>query len=192
MIKNYYNILEINKNANKDDIKTSFKKLALKYHPDKNINNNDYNSEKFKDISEAFQILSDNEKKKKYDSILDMNGLNILSESDFNQIFGNFKAPSELFSEVFDIIPEEFKTLSNNIFNYIFEDKKKFDSQLNQFEFDKIFYQVKRKLFTEPIRKLYGIKYDINIFYKLLNIIYMIFHYCSFYFYNKLTNCFDT
>ena len=192
MIKNYYNILEVDKNATSDEIKGAFKKLALKYHPDKNINNKDYNPEKFNDISEAFQILSDNEKKKKYNSILEMYGLNILSESDFNQIFGKFKSPAELFSEVFDIIPEEFKNFSNSIFNYIFEDKKKFEKQLNQFEFDKIFYQVKRRLYIEPIRKIYGIKYDINIFYKLLNIIYMIFYYCSFYFYNKLTNYCDT
>ena len=66
-MKTYYEILEIEKTASKDEIKNSYKKLALKYHPDRN---QDYNKkeqceDKFKEISEAYEILSDDEKKKK-------------------------------------------------------------------------------------------------------------------------------
>ena len=71
-MKNYYSILEIDKNADKNTIKNSYKKLALKYHPDKNKDNKEQAEEKFKEISEAYEVLSDDEKKKNYD-----NGQNI-------------------------------------------------------------------------------------------------------------------
>ena len=61
----YYRELEINKNATEKEIKSSYKKLALKWHPDRNPNNKEESEEKFKKISEAYQILSDPEKKKK-------------------------------------------------------------------------------------------------------------------------------
>ena len=64
MSTDYYNILEIDKNASSDDIKSAYKKLALKYHPDKNNGNDD----KFKSISEAYSTLSDPQKRKQYDN----------------------------------------------------------------------------------------------------------------------------
>lgn len=64
---NYYKVLEINKDASIDEIKKSYKKLALKWHPDRNKSNKAYAEEKFKQISEAYAILSDPEKKKMYD-----------------------------------------------------------------------------------------------------------------------------
>lgn len=60
-----YEILEVDKTASIDDIKKSYKKLALKYHPDKNHDND--TSEKFKEISHAYEILSDEQKRKYYD-----------------------------------------------------------------------------------------------------------------------------
>ena len=62
-MKDYYNILGVNKSSNKEEIKTAYKKLALKYHPDKNIDNKEEAENKFKEISEAYEILSDDEKK---------------------------------------------------------------------------------------------------------------------------------
>jgi len=63
--RDYYEILEISKNASEEDIKKAFRKLALKYHPDRNKSNEA--EEKFKEINEAYQILSDKEKRQIYD-----------------------------------------------------------------------------------------------------------------------------
>ena len=63
MSKDYYNILGINKDASKDEIKKAFYKLAHKYHPDKK----EGNESKFKEVNEAYQVLSDDSKRSKYD-----------------------------------------------------------------------------------------------------------------------------
>lgn len=68
MSKNYYDILGIEKNASEDEIKKSYKKLAIKWHPDKNPNNISEAEKKFKEISEAYQVLSDKNKREIYDN----------------------------------------------------------------------------------------------------------------------------
>ncbi len=66
--KDYYSILGISKNANQDEVKKAYRKLAVKYHPDKNPGNNK-SEERFKEISEAYEVLKDPEKRKKYDQL---------------------------------------------------------------------------------------------------------------------------
>lgn len=66
--KDYYKILGVEKTATKDEISKAFRKLAVKYHPDKNPNNKSA-EEKFKEITEAHEVLSDPEKRKKYDAL---------------------------------------------------------------------------------------------------------------------------
>ncbi len=63
MAKNYYEILGVDKKATKDDVKKAFRKLAQKYHPDKGGS-----EDKFKEITEAYSILSDDKKRREYDS----------------------------------------------------------------------------------------------------------------------------
>lgn len=68
--KDYYQILGVDKSASVEDIKKAYKKLALKWHPDKNTQTEERKQEaekKFKEISEAYSTLSDAEKRKKYD-----------------------------------------------------------------------------------------------------------------------------
>ena len=63
----YYSILEVNKTATEDDIKKSYRRLALRWHPDKNPDNLEESEEKFKTIGEAYSVLSNQEKRKRYD-----------------------------------------------------------------------------------------------------------------------------
>lgn len=66
--KDYYKILGVDKSANQKDIQKAYRKLARQYHPD--VNPNDKNAEeKFKDINEAYEVLSDPEKRKRYDEL---------------------------------------------------------------------------------------------------------------------------
>src|SRR3990167_5993805 len=63
MPKDYYNILGVERNASPDDIKRAFRRLAHEHHPDKPSGND----EKFKEVNEAYQVLSDAEKRGQYD-----------------------------------------------------------------------------------------------------------------------------
>lgn len=66
--KDYYKILGVGKNASQDEIKKQYKKLLLKYHPDKNPNDSSAEG-KFKEVAEAYEVLSDPEKRGKYDNL---------------------------------------------------------------------------------------------------------------------------
>lgn len=65
--KDYYKILGVNKDSSQDEIKKSFRKLSLKFHPDRNPNDKKA-EEKFKEIAEAYEVLSDPKKKEEYDN----------------------------------------------------------------------------------------------------------------------------
>ncbi|MGX7592955.1 DnaJ C-terminal domain-containing protein [Candidatus Karelsulcia muelleri] len=65
--KDYYQILGIDRNANSDEIKRAYRKLALKYHPDRNIKNKKEAEAKFKEAAAAYSILSDKNKRRQYD-----------------------------------------------------------------------------------------------------------------------------
>ena len=63
--RDYYDVLGIEKSSSKDEIKSKYRKLALQFHPDRN---KDPSAEgRFKEISEAYAVLSDDEKRKRYD-----------------------------------------------------------------------------------------------------------------------------
>ena len=62
--KNYYELLGVAKNASKEEIKKAFYKLAAKYHPDKKGGD----EAKFKEVNEAYQVLSNDQKRKEYDT----------------------------------------------------------------------------------------------------------------------------
>jgi curved DNA-binding protein len=66
--KEYYNILNLDRNATDEEIKKAYRKLATKYHPDK-TKGDKASEEKFKEISEAYQVLGNAEKRKQYDAL---------------------------------------------------------------------------------------------------------------------------
>ena len=119
MNKDYYNILGINKSASKDEIKKAFYKLAHKYHPDKK----EGNEAKFKQVNEAYQVLSDDAKRSKYDQFgsgfenvgqgynagqsgfsgfdgFDFSDFSTQGESAFSGDFGNL---NDIFSDFFGV-----------------------------------------------------------------------------------------
>ena len=84
MGKDYYKILGISKNANEDDIKKAYRKLALKYHPDKNKAPGA--EERFKEVAEAYEVLSDKKKRDIFDQCGE-EGLKVCYSFFLNQLF---------------------------------------------------------------------------------------------------------
>lgn len=88
----YYEILEVSQNASSDEIKKAYRKMALKYHPDRNQGDKDA-EEKFKEVNEAYQILSDKEKRDMYDRY---------GKDGINGAFGGFDIDlGDIFSTIF-------------------------------------------------------------------------------------------
>lgn len=106
----YYEVLEVTRDVSSTDIKKAYKKLALKWHPDKNPNNLVEANEKFKKISEAYEVLSDGKKRRFYD-LYGKEGLDNQSsrpechDHDYDNPFGfsfAFRDPEDVFKEFFD------------------------------------------------------------------------------------------
>jgi DnaJ-class molecular chaperone len=68
-MKDYYSILGISEEASEEEIKYAFRRLAMKYHPDRNLGNEKWAGGKFKEINEAYAVLSDGGKRREYDSM---------------------------------------------------------------------------------------------------------------------------
>lgn len=106
-VKDYYQVLGMKKDASPEDIKKAYRKLAIKYHPDKNPGNKDA-EEKFKEISEAYAVLSDPQKKAQYDQFGSSDFHQRYSQEDifrgfdFGDIFqGTGVGAEDIFSRIF-------------------------------------------------------------------------------------------
>jgi len=121
--KDYYKVLGVEKTASAEEIRKAFRKLAMKYHPDKNPGNKQA-EEKFKELNEAYEVLSDKEKRSRYDQLGDSytswqrrggspgnfnwdqwgGGGRQVSQEELNEMFGGF---SDFFSFLFGGTPQQ-------------------------------------------------------------------------------------
>ena len=129
----FYEILNVPKDASTSLIKKQYKKLAIKWHPDKNPNNKIEAEEKFKQISMAYQILSDDEKRENY------NNLNINKKQ-----------------ELFDLIKSISKSLINEkVVKFFYESEDDFYQDVNKLNIDKVISKMKNKVMKSSIEDIF-------------------------------------
>lgn len=112
----YYAALELSRNATTQEVKQAYRKLALKWHPDKNLEKKEEAEKKFKEINEAYEVLSDEKKRKVYDQYgkegleggakrrrhYHGRGMDSMFEEDFSPFFQfSFRNPEDVFREFF-------------------------------------------------------------------------------------------
>lgn len=101
--KDYYELLEVDKNASADEIKRSFRKLAMKYHPDRNPGDKEA-EQRFKEINEAYEVLKDDQKRAAYDRY-------------GHQAFQSGMGGGNPFGGGFGFNAEDLSDLFSNVFN---------------------------------------------------------------------------
>jgi len=108
--KNYYEVLQVPRTAADEDIKKAYRRLALKWHPDKNPKKQGEATKKFKEVSEAYEVLSDENRRRRYDivghdSLTNGNGPSNQDDfsSDFSSFFSgfDFRTPNDVFRDFF-------------------------------------------------------------------------------------------
>lgn len=129
--KDYYKILQVDRNAAQDVITVAYRSLARKYHPDLNLNNSDEANEKMKAINEAYRILSDVESRRKYnltyDSYIkkDINNSNINSSNINNSSVNDSSVSTNFNSYVTRKSRKEYtKQYNSKRFNFLKSKKR--------------------------------------------------------------------
>jgi len=150
----YYKILGISKNASSVEIKKAYRKLAIKYHPDKNKENKEAAAEKFKEIAEAYDVLSDEDKKRNYDQFgtTGINNNPHMSQQHAQEMFSTFFGGQDPFNMFFNdnFTPGFQINIDGNSFNLggnhpsfrrsnnVFRRQNSFNERIDKIPFDKI------------------------------------------------------
>lgn len=179
MKKNYYDILEVNKNASPEIIEKAYKTLVKKYHPDLQDNNlkAEY-EEKIKLINEAFEVLSDSENRKNYDlnlkqtefSVEDYNNLineNLKLKNEINYLKNNLiNYKNNINNNLNNKINENFNNINKNNFNnsnynkninnnYSENIQQKYDDVINKAYYDAYIQDLKNRGYKIKYKKTF-------------------------------------
>jgi curved DNA-binding protein len=163
--KDYYKILGVDKKATQDEIKKAYRALAVKHHPDKNPNNKD-SEEKFKVINEANEVLSNPDKRKKYDELGENwqkyeQTENSRSKNPFQDFGGNEDSNYSNFFEQF-FSNQQSRSQNYNGSNYetdieiTLEESYKGTSRIVQLENEKIRITTKPGAYSDLLLKIKG------------------------------------
>ncbi|BAM39159.1 molecular chaperone DnaJ [Theileria orientalis strain Shintoku] len=115
----YYKLLGVSPGADESTIKKQYRKLAMKYHPDKSQGDKEKDAEMFKKISQAYEVLSDKKKRYEYDNSATFN--NNFGHGGFGQDFG-FDDAMKIFQSVFSSGPWQFGIDLGNPRDFVFAD----------------------------------------------------------------------
>lgn len=104
--RDYYEVLSVGKSATKDELKKAYRKVALKYHPDRNPDNKEAEA-KFKEAAEAYEILSDDQKRARYDQF---GHAGVNNQAGGGHYGGGFSSMEDIFSQFSDIFGGGFSS----------------------------------------------------------------------------------
>jgi len=102
-MKDYYRVLGVNRGASQEEIKRAFRRLALRYHPDRNPQDQKQAEERFKEINEAYEVLSDEARRRQYDYLTswpEQRRRVFVVDDIFNRSFTNSGLMEELLREL--------------------------------------------------------------------------------------------
>ena len=213
MEKNYYDILEVNKNASPEIIEKAYKTLVKKYHPDLQDNNlkAEY-EEKIKLINEAFEVLSNSEKRKNYDlnlkqtefSVEDYNNLineNLKLKNEINYLKNNLiNYKNNINNNLNNKINENYNNINKNINNNYSENiQQKYDDVINKAYYDAYIqdlknrgYKIKyKKTFKEYLKSLISLFITIIIFILIFQIPFIKKYFLNNELIKIIINCFN-
>lgn len=141
---NLYNILGVNKTASTSEIKTAYRTLAIKWHPDKN--NDPIAAEKFKEIYTAYEVLIDTEKREKYDT---------MSLEDQIELYNIIK-------QCLETIPSKYREVYTNFINIMYDDEIELKKDINTLNFFNIFTKVSDKVYSQDFINIISSFIDIK------------------------------
>ena len=119
MAKDYYSVLGVPRNASDEEIKKAYRKLAMQYHPDRNLGKEKWANEKFKEINEAYGVLGDPQKRRQYDQFGTVGDIGDIfgspfTRTTFEEMMRDFGGAGLRFDFLDDIFGDFFKNTGSS------------------------------------------------------------------------------